>query len=620
MQKKANRVFRTAFILGLAGVVLACGNSTYTPPSSTSSPAALVSVSVSPASVIVGTSPSASTQLTANVRGSSNGAVTWSVNSIAGGNATVGTISPSGLYTSPAAPTSAVMNITATSAADPTKSSSSSVVLVTSSVSSTQNPQVAQYSFTAPTTAVFSVQFGTDTSYGLQTWSQHIGPSGGNSIMLVAGMRANTTYHMRISASFAGGVTYLDADHTFATGGLSSARIPPMTVTTPTSGLSPAGGVEMLNLAFVGSNQIEAAVTDLQGNIIWYYDFPTSNGTLFPFPMKPLSNGHILVTISGEIAAPPPDANLLQEIDLAGNVVRQISMTQLNQELASAGFNLVGVEMHHDVAVLPNGHWVVIVQTYKDFTDLTGYPGVTHVAGDALVDLDQNFNPVWVWNSFDYLDVNRHPFDLPDWTHSNAIIYSPSDGNLVLSMRNQSWLLKIDYANGSGTGNVLWHLGPGGDFTLTGGAASDWFYNQHYPIFLSSPTTGDFQLGLFDNGNERPDPVTGLPCEDATGAPGGGTCYSRAPILEVNETTKTASVVWEDKAPGFSLCCGNLQLLSNGDGEYDLATSTQAPPWDAHVYEMTHEDSPRTVWELEMPGTLAYRAFRIPSLYPGVQW
>lgn len=44
--------------------------------------------------------------------------------------------------------------------------------------------------------------------------------------------------------------------------------------------------------------------------------------------------------------------------------------------------------------------------------------------GDVLIDLDQNFNPLWVWNAFDHLDVNRHPMNFPDWTHGNAILYS----------------------------------------------------------------------------------------------------------------------------------------------------------------------------------------------------
>ena len=41
-------------------------------------------------------------QFTATVTGTTNTAVTWSVNGVAGGNSTVGTISTSGAYTAPA--------------------------------------------------------------------------------------------------------------------------------------------------------------------------------------------------------------------------------------------------------------------------------------------------------------------------------------------------------------------------------------------------------------------------------------------------------------------------------------------------------------------------------------
>ena len=102
------------------------------------------------------------------------------------------------------------------------------------------------------------------------------------------------------------------------------------------------------------------------------------------------------------------------------------------------------------------------------------------------MDLDTNNQPVWVWRAFDHLDVNRHPYLFPDWTHSNAVVYEP-DGSLLLSMRHQSWILKIDYANGSGGGDVLWRLGPGGDFTLSDSDPAQWFYNQHYPNLLQIP-------------------------------------------------------------------------------------------------------------------------------------
>ena len=60
----------------------------------------------------------------------------------------------------------------------------------------------------------------------------------------------------------------------------------------------------------------------------------------------------------------------------------------------------------------------------KAYTNLTGLPGITTVIGDALVDVDQNLNPDWVWNTFDHLDINRHPMNFPDWTHSNDMLYS----------------------------------------------------------------------------------------------------------------------------------------------------------------------------------------------------
>jgi len=68
---------------------------------------------------------------TATVTGSSNTAVSWSVNSSPGGSSTLGTIDSSGNYTAPAAlPSPNTVSVTATSAADSTKSSSSAVTLL----------------------------------------------------------------------------------------------------------------------------------------------------------------------------------------------------------------------------------------------------------------------------------------------------------------------------------------------------------------------------------------------------------------------------------------------------------------------------------------------------------
>ena len=86
-----------------------------------------VSVAISPtgATLLV----NATQQFTARVSNTTNTGVTWSVDGVAGGNATTGTVSVSGLYTAPAQAGS--HTVKATSVADTAKSASASVSVVT---------------------------------------------------------------------------------------------------------------------------------------------------------------------------------------------------------------------------------------------------------------------------------------------------------------------------------------------------------------------------------------------------------------------------------------------------------------------------------------------------------
>jgi arylsulfate sulfotransferase len=127
--------------------------------------------------------------------------------------------------------------------------------------------------------------------------------------------------------------------------------------------------------------------------------------------------------------------------------------------------------------VLPNGHLIVLAAQIKTESGLVGFPTPVDVEGDVLIDLDENHNPVWVWSEFDHLDLNRHPMSFPDWTHSNAVVYSADDKNLIVSIRHQHWAMKIDHKDGQGSGNILWKLGYQGDFSLQNGTdPQDWFY------------------------------------------------------------------------------------------------------------------------------------------------
>src|SRR5438105_15690438 len=83
--------------------------------------AATVFISVSPTSATIPLG--ASQQFTAAVTGTTNPAVTWSVNQVAGGSSQTGQISSTGLYTAPATvPNPATVTVTATAQAAPGKS------------------------------------------------------------------------------------------------------------------------------------------------------------------------------------------------------------------------------------------------------------------------------------------------------------------------------------------------------------------------------------------------------------------------------------------------------------------------------------------------------------------
>jgi len=486
----------------------------------------------------------------------------------------------------------------------------------------TSNPLVAQYSIQHFHQGLSAwVEFGTDTNYGRQTSTitDSVSTVGGQVLkILVAGMKPQTTYHMRAHVDWSGG-SWVDQDQTFTTGTLSGSQIPTaastsqvvpgITVTRPTPDLAPSPGVELLSLTSItGANVMSELVTDLQGNIIWYCPGSAT-------PTKLLPNGHFIVN----------HATDLQEIDLACAVVRDVSVAQVNLSLQANGSSFTippslglpgGSPFHHDMLVLPNGHWIALCQIAKTFTDLSGYPGTTEVAGDALVDIDPTGNVVWSWSSFDHLDVNRHPyFGLPDWTHSNALAYTP-DGNLLLSMRAQSWILKIDYANGTGSGNVLWKLGEDGDFTLLGGDPTQWFYAQHNPSLIS--TNGpQMTLAVYDDGNYRTD-SEGVACGTSSSAP---PCYTRATIFQIDESTNMASLLWQ-YLPGFySFWGGSIGELSNGDVEFDSSEPFYpATPIASQIIEVDQTTNPQMVWQMTITGANAYRGYRIPSLYPGVTW
>jgi hypothetical protein len=325
----------------------------------------------------------------------------------------------------------------------------------------------------------------------------------------------------------------------------------------------------------------------------------------------------------GLTAATPSAPAYVLEVDYADNIINELDLATLQNNLNASGYvnnqgqQIVLNTMTHDVTINPNtGHWLLNPSTTEFVTGLKGYPEGVTVVGQAIIDVDpkNNFAVDWVWNEFDHLDINRQPYMFPDWTHTNAIVYSPTDHNILVSIRHQNWVVKVNYNDAAGDGSILWRLGYQGDFTLVNGTSpQDWQYAQHGPSFTTANSAGVFGLAVMDNGNDRVVPQ-GFQCPGITN---NGYClYSRAPIFTIDENAMTATLSNGQLGPGYSYFGGNAEQLANGDVEADYC---DYPVGTTTVQEFTSGSDPQLVWKLTTANH-EYRAFRVPSLYPGVSW
>jgi arylsulfate sulfotransferase len=593
--------------LFLLGILAGCGGT------SSSNRGAVLSFSPALAAISNGES------LHLALAGQNGATIEWLVNGVLGGNAEIGSIDSAGLYIAPQSGSRTVF-VTARLKTDPSVAAFGTLhVIEPGAVVGTQNPQVAQYWLDSPALGQLSVEFGPDTTYGFKTSAAPAPKGGGKVSVWVAGMRAFTQYHMRSVVEFPDGSRFVGADQVFTTGGPPAGELPSISAQNFSS-KSPQPGIELINGIF--GNGIPVYATDLQGNVIWWYKPPDGSGADLIYPIQPLPNGHFMILYAPlptdallGVAEPASTIAVIREIDLAGNTIQEVAAQEMNDLLAAAGFNLkIGI-MHHEITILPNGHVIVIASEIRSLAGLDGFTAPVDVLGDDLIELDQSLHPVWVWSTFDHLDANRHPMQFPDWTHANAVVYLPQDNNLLVSIRHQNWIIKIDYQGGKGTGDILWRLGEGGDFTLAGGVdPTDWFYAQHGPALVSTEGPSVYSLSIMDNGNDRVFPGT-LVCGTSSTTP----CpYSTIGIYHIDEASKIASLTFQDVPHLFSAFGGNTRPMSNGDLEYDLCDIDPAS-FHAIIREVDPKLGGAPIWQMDL-GQFAYRAFRQPSLYPGVQW
>jgi hypothetical protein len=295
---------------------------------------------------------------------------------------------------------------------------------------------------------------------------------------------------------------------------------------------------------------------------------------------------------------------------------------------------------HHDaIQTLPNGQTALFADIEKIFPpgtqgDASGLP--VDIVGDMIIVLDANWQVAWYFDSFQHdggggqLDINRPavlgetcvinqgscppmlllgpgiaPF-AKDWLHANSLYYQPQDGSIIWSSRHQDWVMKVDYQNGSGTGNILWRMGLDGDFAFHNiyNDAWPWFSHQHD---AGIENNGAGPLTVFDNGDTRvsPPPV------------GLGSGNSRGMALTVDEKGLQVTPILSVDLGVYAQALGSAQLLSDGNYFFLAADVLLAPTTvvsdSIEILPTAGTDTGTQV--LSLRSTQSYRAWRMPSLY-----
>lgn len=394
------------------------------------------------------------------------------------------------------------------------------------------------------------------------------------------------------------------------------------------------------------SNPLPMAV-DLSGSPVWYYPRYQDESVVATAPTP--EGTYLLITADDTL-----QGQRLREIDLAGQIVREVTVDRINEQLTNLGHDHGGA-FDHEAVRFPDGNTLVQLSVERVVPGIQ--TGSDTILGSMIVALNRDFQVVWAWNSFDHLDLHREAIlgemcrysddatfpgcpplftasKAADWIHGNHIAPSPVDGHLIYSLRNQDWVVKIDYNGGTGTGAVIWKLGAEADFTLTStssgsgahmdassdfssadtdadstyhtasvssdsssGLMSDqWFSHQHGATYVS-----ENQILIFDNGNTR--------CASADDPEG---CHSRGRLYTLNEMEKTATLTLDADLGLYSMALGNAQRLSMGTFTFTAGLLTDDNSPTGQVVEVGSAGEKRSLFQAEMN---IYRSYRMKNLY-----
>lgn len=352
--------------------------------------------------------------------------------------------------------------------------------------------------------------------------------------------------------------------------------------------------------------------------------------------IRALSNGNLLFSQSAQ--------GLLYELDRNGNILHTWHSRGkwIDKTPPTGSVELPVNHIHHTVAYLPNGNFLILDAERRDYddwysssTDENAPRQKAALVGDIIHEVTRSGELIHSHRLLDILDPYRithgsfddywHKQGFPgayDWSHVNAVRHVEEDDTLIISVRHQDCIIKI----GRTDGKLRWILGNHGGwktdwqkYLLTPEDGLRWQYHQH-----DCSPTGKNRVMCFDNGNFRA-PAFSKPLGDDVN-------FSRAVEFEIDETNMRVRQVWEygEKASERIFACyqgGAMRLPKTGntfmtfggiclkDGKpygsnvnaFGRARLIEVTPQGEVVFDLQVDDS-------NSPEPMAYSAFRATHL------
>ncbi|HEX3746136.1 MAG TPA: aryl-sulfate sulfotransferase [Bryobacteraceae bacterium] len=364
-------------------------------------------------------------------------------------------------------------------------------------ISPTANPLVFLYSAPAcPASATMQVRF-QGPATPLQSTNAKACDGIDSMNFYIAGMLAQTVYNMQ---------QVVENGSDTETGPILTQLTGQSAFTYAARTLNIAPSASLPNPVLLQARFGNPAATDLSGNLLWY---SLQNVSMIA---RPEPGGLFLGWFEGSTVDTAHQT--LEEFDLAGTVLRQTNAARVNQQLAAMGMHSINSFHHEvrglpgggllvlsaEERILTNvqgpgpvdvlGDMILVLD--RDLQVQWAWDTFDHLDTSRMATLGEVCGATTGGCAPILLAAQAN-----DWTHGNALQLTP-DGNILYSARHQDWVFKIDYENGHGTGDILWRLGKGGDFQYLSSDPYPWFSHQHdVEIDANGVVTA------FDNGNTR---------------------------------------------------------------------------------------------------------------------